>query len=266
MNNSPLVSIILPTYNRCHYIKKAIESALVQTHKNFEFVIVDDCSSDGTSSLLKTYAQRDARIIIVRNEKNVGLVKSLNKGIQHAKGMYIARLDDDDVWCDTQKLEKQVAFLEKNPEYVLVGGGQIRIDEKGKEISRFLLPENDRDIRNFILQRNPFTHTSVLFRKETWKKVGGYDESLIFSEDWDLWLKFGRIGKLYNFQEYFVDYLWGSQNRSNEHMVRDALINMKLRIRYRKSFPGFFKAFFRGCLAVAYAILPFRLLMRRLFS
>jgi len=263
--NFPLVSVILPTFNRAASLSKAIESALSQTYKNFELVIIDDCSIDETLALLTAYAKRDNRIIVLRNEENLGLVKSLNKGIQRAKGAYIARLDDDDFWCDPQKLEKQVAFFEKNPDYVLTGGGQIRIDEKGKEIAHSLFLENDKDIRNFILQNNPFAHTSVLFRKESWQKVGGYDESLIFSEDWDLWLKFARVGKLYNFQEYFVYYLQGGQNRSNEHMVRDALLNMKLRVKYRKNFPGFFRAFCRGCLALVYAILPFHLFIRRLF-
>lgn len=263
--NFPLVSVILPTFNRADSLSKAIESTLSQTYQNFELIIIDDCSIDQTSSLLKAYEQKDARIIIIRNEKNLGLVKSLNKGIQHARGAYIARLDDDDFWCDTQKLEKQVVFLEKNIEYVLVGGGQIRIDEKGKEIARYVFPETDEAIRRYILFNNPFAHTSVMFRKEAWEGVGGYDESLIFSEDWDLWMRFLRIGKAYNFKEYFVRYLQGTQNRSNEHMVRDALLNMRLRIKYRKNFPGFGKAFVWGCFAVFYAILPFRLFIRHLF-
>ncbi len=264
--NFLLVSIILPTFNRAVSLSKAIESVLLQTYKNFELVIVDDCSLDETPALLTAYAKRDNRIIVLRNEKNLGLVKSLNKGIQRAKGAYIARLDDDDFWCDAQKLEKQVAFLEKNLEYVLVGGGQIRIDEKGKELARYVFPETDKAIRKYILCNNLFAHTSVMFRKEAWEKVGGYDESLIFSEDWDLWLKFARVGKLYNFQEYFVYYLQGGQNRSNEHMVRDALLNMKLRIKYRKNFPGFWRALIYGFFALGYAFLPFRLQLRSLLN
>lgn len=259
------VSVVLPTFNRASTLAKAIESALGQTYKDFELIVVDDGSRDETQGLLSGYARKDARVIFMRNRENMGLVRSLNKGIQHAQGRYIARLDDDDFWFDARKLEKQVSFLEKNQEYALTGGGQIRVDEHGKEIARLVFPETDKAIRRHMLFSNPFAHTSVLFRKESWARVGGYDESLDFSEDWDLWMKLGSIGKLHNFQEYFVCYLQGNQNRSNEHMVRDALLNVKLRITYRKNFPGFLRAFGRGCLAVVYAILPFRPLARIFF-
>lgn len=266
MKNHPSVSIILPTFNRADRLKKAIESALTQTYEDFELIAIDDGSCDDTQAILLEYAKKDARVCIIRNEKNIGLVRSLNKGIQYAKGIYIARLDDDDFWLDKEKLHKQAAFFEKNPDYALTGGGQIRVDERGKEIGRFVFPETNETIRHHMLFNNPFAHTSVLFRKKSWEQAGGYDESLDFSEDWDLWMKLACLGKCYNFKEYFVCYLEGSQNRSNKHMVLDALLNVKLRIRYRRHFPGFFRALCRGCLAVVYALLPLRLFRRRFFS
>ena len=95
MNARPLVSIILPTFNRAGSLVKSIESALSQTYKDFELLAVDDTSQDKTQSILLEYARKDARVVVIYNEKNMGLVRSLNKGIRYAKGVYIARVDDD---------------------------------------------------------------------------------------------------------------------------------------------------------------------------
>ena len=111
---TPLVSVILPTYNREKYIAKAIESVCRQSYKNLELIIVNDASTDATNELVDNLAKYNPKIIILRNEMNLGIVASLNKGIEVAQGKYIARLDDDDVWCDDKKIEKQVEFLEKN--------------------------------------------------------------------------------------------------------------------------------------------------------
>src|SRR3990167_10836604 len=109
MVNNSLVSVILPTYNRSEYLGRAIESVLNQNYNNFELIIIDDSSTDKTSEVILKY--KDSRIRVVKNQENIGFVKSLNKGIKQANGKYIARLDDDDFWTSPDKLEKQVAFL-----------------------------------------------------------------------------------------------------------------------------------------------------------
>jgi len=269
LKNWPLVSVILPTYNRAEYIRKAIESVLTQTYKNLELVIVDDGSIDNTSDIIYGLAKKDKRVKVVQNKTNIGLVKSLNKGITRSKGKYIARIDDDDIWCDKQKLEKQIEFLENNPDYLLVGGGVIRINEKGKEIVRLLLPERNKNIRKAILQNNCFAHSAVVFKKESWQNAGGYDETLNFSEDWDLWMKLGKLGKYYNFQEYFLIYLKAGQNKMSEEnsVIRsNAKVNIKLRKRYKKDFPGFRKAYFFGWFDYFYSFLPLRKYLHPLFS
>jgi glycosyltransferase involved in cell wall biosynthesis len=119
MNNQPLVSVILPTYNRVKYIRKAIESVLGQTYRNLELIIINDGSNDKTSKVIYGFAKKDQRVKTIKNETNIGLVKSLNKGITKSKGKYIARIDDDDVWSDKQKLEKQIEFLEQFYNYSL---------------------------------------------------------------------------------------------------------------------------------------------------
>lgn len=265
MSHSPLVSIILPTFNRCRYIEKALESVLNQTYQDFECIIIDDGSTDATPRILSQYANRDARLRIIKNQINLGLPRSLNKGIAQSHGSYIARLDDDDFWCDVRKLEKQVKFLECNPECVLVGGGQIRINRKGKALGRYIPPEQDEQVRNVMLLSNPIPHTSVLFRKSAWETAGGYDENLNFSEDWDLWMRFGSFGKYYNFQEYFVAYLQDYQNRSNEHIREYAKINLRLREKYRAHFPNFWIGYFLGICSYLSLFLFFQKISRPLF-
>src|SRR3990167_5227886 len=112
MNNSPLVSIILPTHNRSSLIGGSIESVLSQTFRDFELVVVNDGSTDNTRKVVDDFSMRDFRVRQVVNKTNLGLVGSLNKGVENAKGKYIARIDDDDRWCDKEKLEKQITFLE----------------------------------------------------------------------------------------------------------------------------------------------------------
>ncbi|OGZ71071.1 MAG: hypothetical protein A2904_01070 [Candidatus Staskawiczbacteria bacterium RIFCSPLOWO2_01_FULL_33_9] len=259
---TPLVSVILPTYNREKYITKAIESVFGQSYKNLELIIVNDASTDTTGELISSFAKHNPKITILHNEINLGIVTSLNKGVKVAQGKYIARLDDDDVWCDDKKIEKQVEFLEKNPEYCLVGGGVIKIDKNGKEIVRYLLPKEDEYIRKAILINNVFAHTAVLFRKDTFQKVGGYDEQFAFIEDWDLWLKMGKISKFYNFQEFFVFYLDQEHDDPyhyrNYKIRRNVKVNMALRRKYRSNYPHYRKAILFCWASYFYSFVPFR--------
>ena len=259
---TPLVSVILPTYNRREYIAKAIESVWRQSYKNLELIIIDDASTDATRELVGAFSKHNPKITILHNEINLGIVASLNKGITMAQGKYIARLDDDDVWCDDKKIEKQVDFLEKNPEYCLVGGGVIKIDKNGKEIVRYLLPKEDEYIRKTILVNNVFAHTTVLFRKDIFQKVGGYDEQFAFIEDWDLWLKMGKASKFYNFQEFFVFYLDQEHDDPyhyrNYKIRRNVKINMKLRKKYMNHYPNYRKAISFCFASYCYSFIPFR--------
>lgn len=253
----PIASIIIPTRNRGKRIKKAIESVLEQTYKNFELIIINDASTDGTGEIISKFARKDPRIKVITNEINLGLARSLNKAIKISCGEYIARLDDDDFWSDARKLEKQIDFLEKKLDYMLVGGGVIRIDEQGKEIIRFYLPREDEEIRRTVLLGNPFAHSSVVFRKEAWEKSGGYDENLPFSEDWDLWMRFGKLGKFYNFPEYFIYYSQSIKSMSSSNIRRNIKINVELAKKYRNDYAGYKEAVFFCLIAYIYSFLPF---------
>ena len=241
MQNQPLISVILATHNREKYLKRAIESVLRQTYKNIELIVVNDGSTDQTTEILREYTSKDEHVKILTNKESIGFTKSLKRGIEEvSSGEYIARIDDDDFWCDDKKLEKQVQFLQDNQDYVLCGGGVIVVDEKEKEKIRFFQPEKDEDIRKSLLFLSGFVHSSVLFRKGAYLKVGGYDEQFNLSQDRDLWLKLGRVGKLYNFQEYFVVYLQSQGGLTHGKWQEQMKINAILRRKYQKDYPNYY--------------------------
>ena len=171
-----LVTIIMPTYNGSKWLKNAILSIQNQTYKHWELIVVDDGSTDNTAQIVMDLMQNEPRIKYFKNEQNLGIQKTLNRGLKEAKGEYVARLDDDDSWPDPLKLKKQVDFLNENSTYVLVGTGVIIVNEEGKELFRYLLPEEDNVIRSKILSKNCFAHSSVLFRKDIVMNFGGYSE------------------------------------------------------------------------------------------
>lgn len=264
---TPLVSVIIPSYNGEKYLKRAIESVLKQTYENLEIIVIDDGSTDSTAKIVLEIVNRDKRVILLKNEKNLGFVKTLNRGVEQALGKYIARLDDDDIWINGKKLAKQVVFMENNNGYVLVGGGIITTGVNEKEIARYLFPETDEKIRKTILIDNAFAHSAVLFTKDAFVKVGGYDEYFGFFADRDLWLKLGLVGKLYNFQDFFVYYLdkeQGSYGARNKEIRRRVVPNIKLRKKYRQNYPGYSRAVFLCWVSYFYSFLPFGYKLRPL--
>ncbi|MBF0428194.1 MAG: glycosyltransferase [Magnetococcales bacterium] len=187
---SPLpITVLTSVFNGALYLDAAIESVLAQSFTDFEFLLIDDASTDATPALLAAWARRDSRIVLVRNPSNLGLTKSLNKGIRLARGEWIARQDADDISLP-QRLEKQMAFLANHPEVGLLGTGSILIDSQGKIANQTLLnPTDHTEIKWQLLYDNPFYHTSTIFRRELGLQHP-YDESLRFGQDFELW---GRL-------------------------------------------------------------------------
>jgi glycosyltransferase involved in cell wall biosynthesis len=256
----PIVSIVMPTYNSSEpLLRKAVESALAQTFSDWELIIVDDASTNDTPRILDEFAKKDKRIRVVHKEKNefreLGISGSLNRGIDLAKGEYIARLDHDDYWIDTGKLKKQVDFMERQHGCVVVGGGVVVVDPEGAEQFRYFKKETDEQIRRKALFANPFSHTTVLFRKNVAVAAGKYQGKHI--EDWDLWLRMGRHGTFYNFQEYFVAYTMTGVNSSFLNQKALSRTVLDLLVRDHRGYPGFARAYILNLFQYTYAILPF---------
>ncbi len=256
-SNNILVSIVMPTYNRAGTLGMAIESVLKQSFQSWELIIVDNESTDNTEEVVKKYSEKDKRIkyCYVKKSSNKGISEYLNYGISIAEGRYIARLDDDDEWYDQNKLSKQVDFLEQNSDYILVGGGAVMVDGNRKEIFKFYKRDKDDIIRRHALLANPFWHNTVMFRKKEALELGGY-RNFRFVEDWDLWLRFGEVGKLYNFKEYFSLYMNAGQNLSVGNQKLAAKTILKLIKLYRYKYPNYWKAFIINFLQYMFAFLP----------
>src|SRR3989344_7756276 len=188
-----LVSVIIPTYNREKYIKKALDSVFFQTLQDFEIIVVDDGSTDNTKALLEPYIQEGKAKYIY--QQNLRVSKARNNGIRNSSGKYIALLDSDDYWLDSEKLEKQVKAFENQKDLVLTSGGIIRITQDGEVVSKILNPEKDEDVRRSMLLSCLFAPSAVMFKKEHWEKIGGFNETSDLSEDWEFFMELGKYGK-----------------------------------------------------------------------
>lgn len=186
----------MPAYNAQKYVGLATESILSQTHKRYEFIIVDDASTDSTLKILKDYRKKDKRIILIRNKKNLGVTKSLNKAIKLVKGKYIVRMDADD-WAYPNRFQLQVDLMEHHPD-VMVSGSYIEVcdeDLKIKYSRKYHL--SDESIRKHIFRYSPFAHPATIWRADALKKER-YDERIEISQDYELYFRIGRIGKFMN--------------------------------------------------------------------
>ena len=195
------VSIIMATYNCEATLGKSIDSILAQTFKDWEFVICDDCSTDGSYAILQQY-KRDYpdKFVILKNKTNSKLAFSLNHCLKYAKGEYIARMDGDDISVP-ERLEKQVRFLDEHPEYAVVSTAMTPFDENGTRPTRYMKPEPTKDD---LLNRSPFAHATIVMRRKAYDAVGGYTVSKRTqrAQDYDMWFRFFALGfKGYNLQE-----------------------------------------------------------------
>jgi glycosyltransferase involved in cell wall biosynthesis len=195
----PRVSVVMSVYNEERYVGEAVESILRQTFPDFEFVIIDDGSVDRTPAILRGF--RDPRIKIY-NQANQGQSSALNRGIKHAMGAYIARMDADDISM-TERLEREVSFLDGHPEIGIVGTWCIKVDARTGKQRLQRLPDDDAAIRKFMAVDNPFIHSSVMFRKSVLDTVGLYDEEFIW-QDYELWVRIARDHRMANINEPLI--------------------------------------------------------------
>jgi len=275
-NLSPKVSVIIPTHNRPQLIRRALKSVLSQTYQNIEVIIIDGSPNNETEKVIQPYLT-DSRIryfheldVHTNTVKDRGkIAKARNRAVRIAQGKYIAPLDDDDFWCDRDKLEKQIKFLEEYPDYTLCGGGVIVLNEENPQKileSVKLYPNKDEEIRRAMLIGDIFTTSTIVFKKKDWEIVGGYDAIHPLGEDWDFYLKLGKLGKLYNFQEPFVCFSLSQQNiplitKYGRECVKNAF---RIIFQYRNDYPNFYRSLLFNLIIYLYSFLPspFRKLIR----
>ena len=226
----PYLSIITGAYNvaTCPYFDKSIKSILEQTFSDFEFIICDDGSSDETYSLLKQYADSDSRIRLIQNEKNLGLVATLNKCLALATGKYIARHDCDD-YNAHDRFEKQIDYLEKNTDVCVLGSAAYLFDENGVW-GKDVMPRKVEN-RDFLFN-NPYKHGSVVFRREALLKAGGYRvaKETVRNEDYDLFMRMQTFCKGENLEEplyYFCEDKLAQKRRKYRYRINEAKVRAK---------------------------------------
>jgi glycosyltransferase involved in cell wall biosynthesis len=194
---TPLVSVVMPAHNAGRLLDKAIRSITRQTYANWELIIVDDGSTDETPQRIAQWKHRDPRIRSIHLNSNCGTSAALNRGVREANGEFIARMDADDV-CFRSRFEKQVAYLKEHSETACLGTRRLLIDGWGMPIwVKEDSPTRHEEIDNMCLNGTaPVTHPSVMFRRSIFEDSGGYDESLVASQDHDLWLRMAERGRI----------------------------------------------------------------------
>lgn len=226
--SNPLVSIVISTLNRSQDLLATLQNIAKQDYAHTEVIVINDGSTDDTALVLAGLPG----ITLITNSQRLGLQKSLNIGCRVAKGKYIARIDDHDIWTDSKKLSKQVAKLEEDDRIGVVGTA-FTIGQR-----TFINPLSDNDIRNQMLFRCPFSHVTVVFRKHLFELVGGYDESLSYSEDWDLWLRMGLKSQLLNLADITTNVKEsGAGSLTDTFYVSQWHLNQSILRKYRKSYP-----------------------------
>lgn len=204
----PKVTVLMTVYNNEKYLQTAIFSILNQTYKDFELIIINDGSTDDTEKIILSF--KDSRIRYIQNNKNIGISKSLNKGIKLSKGKYVARMDGDDI-CHPTRLAKQVLFLDTHQDHGLLGSWYYIIDYNGALISVQRNSTEDAELKLSMIFSNQFLQSSILIKTDLIKELM-YDEKLEVCEDYDLWLRCLDKTSVTNFPEELLTYRWHGSN------------------------------------------------------
>lgn len=199
----PLVSVVMSVFNGELYLREAVESILRQSFRDFEFIIIDDGSTDKSGGILDAFQSTDARVRVFHQE-NRGLIGSLNRGCGLALGKYIARMDADDIAVG-DRLQRQIAFMETHPEVAVLGGAVEFIDQTGKTLGIAQYPCHNREIQRALLDSNVMWHPSVLIRKTAFVAADGY-RNVTDAEDYDLWLRIADRFRLANLNAVLLRY------------------------------------------------------------
>ena len=239
----PHLSIILPCYNAERYLAATMLSIGAQTYRDFEFVIVNDGSTDNSQQVLESFAKNDHRIKVI-SRPNTGYVKALREAIEKSTGRLIARMDADDI-AKPDRLAKQVAFMEAHPEVVVLGGSYNLIDSEGRRLRTMNQPtDHDTLVQQCLGGTTPICHPLSMFRRDVYERVGGYDESTCPAEDLDLWLRMSEVGQLACLPDVLLDYRLhaGSVSETKQAKQMEAIHSIVERAARRRNITVDFKA------------------------
>jgi len=243
IKKNPKVSVLMSAYNSEKYISEAIESILNQTFKDFEFIIINDGSTDNTLKIIREYAKRDNRVKLINLRKNVGLIAALNKGLKVCKGIYIARMDSDDISV-AERFAKQIEYMKQHPECGVLGGLHIKFEEGGTctVIKRY---QPKIKMLDLLLHGNLVSHPTVLLKKEILMNHNiKYDSNYPYAEDFAFWVECLKYTEIHNLQEVLLKYRWHDSNVSVVHKkiqdesaekIRHNIVNYLLSSDYEKN-------------------------------
>lgn len=209
----PIVSVVMPVYNGEKYLTEAVESILNQKFRDFEFLVIDDGSTDNSLNLLRQYAARDTRLQVITRE-NRGEAFTANELLTYARGEFVARMDQDDIALPN-RFELQVNFLKENPKVVALGGAYQMIDSAGRYLTTLIPPQTDIEIQQLNLAgHTAINNPTAMMRRMSMKLVGGYNIELHLVDDLDLWLRLGEVGELANLADVLLKYRLHDQSIS----------------------------------------------------
>jgi glycosyltransferase involved in cell wall biosynthesis len=230
----------MAVYNGRPFLREAVDGILGQTFPDFEFIVIDDASTDGTAELMAEYAARDRRISVLRNDANIGQSRSLNRGLDVARGEYVARTDADDVALP-QRFERQIAFLERHGDVGILGSGSWLIDTKGvPRGGSSLMPLDDLQIRWSTMFQNPIHHPTVMLRRDVLERHHLRYDDAWRAQDYDLWVRMLRHTRAANLPVRLMKYRVHGANFTSRHfeVVRRETADIALRA-VRDHLPGF---------------------------
>ena len=222
----------MSVYNGADTVAKAIESVQGQSFADFEFIIIDDGSNDKSPEIIANFAKNDPRIRIV-TQKNEGLTRALNRGLETCSAPLVARADADDHSLP-DRLERQVQFMNEHPEVVLLGSGAHLMNAAGERYQMAQAPTDDAAITKALRKRNIFFHSAMMMRTEAVRKAGGYDPEFIRSQDYDLWLRLLDEGEGANLSEALVELDQGPERVSRKQARKQVTASIKAKWKNRK--------------------------------
>ena len=231
LKENPLISVILSVYNSELTIDRCIKSILNQTFKDFEFIIVDDCSIDKSFLKIKNYQSIDKRIKIIKNLENIGLTKSLIKAINESNGKFIARIDADEYSKPSRLIKQYNYMLEKK--LSLSGSCCRNIYKNAKRVTKWYYCE-DRILLKKISYRAPFPHGTAMFTRKAYFETGGYDKKFITSQDLDLWNKIIKKGNVSMINENLIYRYIENESITNQKKFKQFLDSTLIRLKHSK--------------------------------